>query len=211
MYRLRRLHTALAARTQEPLFGQRAGSERGRAPPGVGYGVGATVAPGSVSNAPTPAASYYLCAGDLAADDAVQGQVNPSADASQDLGKEPDWVDAYDQVGVVTGPCNSCAPCNPQAREDPGAQPYTYPRASADGPLGVKDRWPGAPLGTKAAGAARVAAESIGDALRNAAEELTGGTSRGDRQQRPANTDMPGDYASIHVKGRTVMEEKDDA
>lgn len=76
--------------------------------------------------------------------------------------------------------------------------------------MGVKDRWPCEPLTTKAVGAARVAAESIDDSLSNAAEELAGGASRGDRQARPANTDVPGDYASIHVKGRTVRAPGDD-
>ena len=42
----RRLHTAITAYTQEPLFGQRKGAARGRAPLGVGYGIGAAVRPG---------------------------------------------------------------------------------------------------------------------------------------------------------------------
>ncbi len=59
----------------------------------------------------------------------------------------------------------------------------------------------------KVVGYAEVAAQSAADALKNAADNLLHGTGRGDRQVRPANMDLPQDYASIHLKGCTVVEE----
>lgn len=211
---------------QDPLHGKRDGLRKGSQQPRVEYGRGCAVRPGTTEsiwvvvvvtnsimlNTPSSPSTGDAAAGNgqaVANADPARARVDNIHDDDH-----TDWVEAYKQVVVFYRACRLCFHPNsppipfPQA-PDHNKVPYTYPRESSDNFFtGTKDRFPEEDSTLrKAAGYVGVAAQSATDAMKNAANNVLHGTGRGDRQLRPANMDLPQDYESVHIKGRTVVEE----